>query len=145
MAPFKRKKILVVEDDLQVAFGLQKRLLHAGFEVVTTGSGEGAIYCAECEQPSAITLDVRLPDIDGLEVAWRLRRNAATSNIPIIFITGKADRHFKEDCNDVGGLYFIRKPYDPDLLIRLLKSVLAQDELGELQELSAAKRRQPVA
>jgi DNA-binding response OmpR family regulator len=143
MQPFLRKKILIVEDDPEMSFGLQKRLSRGGFDVVHTGNGRAAVYCAEFEQPALITLDVRLPDIDGLEVAMLLRRNPKTNSIPIVFITGKADRHFKDECTAVGGMYFIRKPYDPDLLIQLVRSLLEQDAPVRSPEMPRARRLQP--
>jgi len=145
MEPFVRKKILVVDDDPQVATSLARRLSHAGFEVLSTRSGRGAIHCAQCQHPALMTLDVRLPDMDGLEVAMRLSHDAQTAAIPIIFITGTADRHLKENFDSNDDHYFIRKPYDPDLLIRLINSLLARDELGEMRRVSKAKRRQPVS
>lgn len=141
---FPRKKILVVEDDLQAANGLVMWLSSSGFEVVTTYSGHAAIEVARSEHPDAITLDVQLPDLDGREVATRLHDDRDTAKIPIVFVTGKADQHFKQQCAAVGGKYFIRKPYDPDLLIRLLRSLLAMDGLEEMRQISQAKRRQPL-
>jgi DNA-binding response OmpR family regulator len=144
MEAFLRKKILVVEDDPQVANGLSRRLMNANFDVVSTHSGQSAIHYAHSEHPALITLDVLLPDLDGFEVAMQLGHDPDTARIPIIFITGTANRHITENCGRIGSRYFIRKPYDPALLIQLINSLLARDELAEVRRISQAKRRQPV-
>jgi two-component system OmpR family response regulator len=135
----KRKRVLVVEDDPQVSNALAQRLKHSGFEVVTAASGVEAVHAATNQSIDVMTLDVRLPDMDGFEVASILRDELSTKNIPIIFITGKVDRYFKGRCKDVGARFFIRKPYDADLLLHTLKSVLTDETemslapQGELQ------------
>ena len=138
------KTILVVDDDPNVVLALQKRLTHAGYRVLTALTGEDALASARGEQVDAITLDVAMAGaFNGLEVAEFLRQDVRTASIPTLFVTGTADARFKEKCEAAGGTYFFSKPYDADLLIRVLKGLFASDELGEVQRLSRAKRRQP--
>lgn len=139
-----RQKVLVVEDDPLMSFGLTRRLTRASYDVTPTRTGRSAIHYAESLRPAIITLDVRLPDMDGLTVAKELARDQQTANIPIIFITGVADPHLTDELESNGRHYFIRKPYDGALLVRLMNSLLACDELSEIQRISQAKRRQPV-
>jgi len=137
-----RKTILVVDDDPQVQFAMQKRLVHCGFDVVTAASGREAVRCASQFRPHAILLDVRLPDFDGLEVASVLQDCERTRGIPIVFVTGKVDSHFKETCRQRGGLYYIRKPCDPDLLLHLLNSILdKENHSDEIQRASPEQRK----
>jgi CheY-like chemotaxis protein len=139
------KTILVVDDDAGMLVVLQKRLEHAGYRVLTATDAVQALDWAESEHVDAISLDVRLPgDIDGLELAVRFRSNPLTGGIPIIFITGSADDTFGETCRAAGGRCFLAKPYDPDLLIQVLRNIFGADELGEMRRISQAKRRQPV-
>lgn len=138
------KRVLVVEDDVQVLRSLEKRLTQAGFAVLTARRAEEALALAREEQPDAMTLDVRLPDFDGVELATILSENPVTARIPIVFISGKVDRALR-DVAEVGPRrFFIHKPYDPALLVRLLQSVLGGDELAEIRSIMMAKRRQPV-
>lgn len=138
------KTILTVDDDIKILLGLQKRLTHEGYRVISATDGGSAIELARDETPDAISLDVRLPgDLDGLEVAATLQEDPRTARIPIIFVTGSADQEFKAKCQAVGGKYFLAKPYDSDLLLQLLRGIFARDELAEIRNLSAAKRRQP--
>jgi CheY-like chemotaxis protein len=117
------KTLLVVDDDDQARHAIEKRLRRSGFHVITAGSGHQAFTLADRHCPDAITLDVRLPDMDGLEVAQWLHDHPRTSSIPIIFLAGKVDRHFREASRAVGGKYFIRKPFDPELLVKAVNDV----------------------
>jgi CheY-like chemotaxis protein len=136
---------LVVDDDTAGLLSLQKRLSAEGLEVLTATHGAGALECARRQPVDAITLDVALPgELDGLGIAAALQQDPRTARIPIIFVTGTADDAFKEKCRQAGGQYFISKPYDGDVLTRLLQGIFATDELAEIKTISMAKRRQPV-
>ena len=138
------KTVLAVDDDYQVLIGLERRLSQAGYRVLTATNGQDALDQVRTHLPDAISLDVRLPgDVDGLEVAACLKKDLRTAKIPIIFVTGSADDQFKRRCQTSGGKYFIAKPYDPDLLLQMLSTILATDELAEIKRISSAKRRQP--
>lgn len=117
------KTVLVVEDDNHARHAIEKRLQRSGFQVITADTGQEALGLAERCQPDAITLDVRLPDMDGLEVAQRLHDQERTTHIPIIFVAGKVDRHFHETSRAVGGRFFLRKPFDPELLLKAVNDV----------------------
>lgn len=139
------KTALVVDDDRQILWSLEKRLSQIGLVVLTAANGGDALELAKAGKMDVILLDVRLPGkLDGLGLAVALRDDPGHAHVPIIFVTGMADGHFKAHCQEVGGNYFVCKPYDPDLLVRLIQSVLAQDELAEIRRISAAKRRQPM-
>jgi len=82
-----KSTILIVEDDTDVADMLNAYFYIQGYEVVTVNWGEDAIKVCRSNRPDLIILDIRLPDIDGFEVARRLRSNQRTEDIPIIFLT----------------------------------------------------------
>ncbi|TWT40464.1 CAI-1 autoinducer sensor kinase/phosphatase CqsS [Phycisphaerae bacterium RAS1] len=139
-----QKKVLVVDDDLGVVLALAKRLREVGFQVQTATSGTDAFRFARAGGIDAITLDVGLwDDVDGLDVASVLSREPDTSEIPIIFITGRADSEFEERYRDSGGRFFLAKPYDFDVLLGILDRIFAHDELAEIRQVSELKRRQP--
>ena len=66
-----------------------------------------------------------MPEMDGFEVARRLKRNPLTDNIPIIFITAKTDAGSFIEGFDIGGEDYIMKPYDPHLVLKIVKNKLA--------------------
>lgn len=139
------KTVLVVDDDASVCLALQKRLAHAGYRILTALNGEEALSFARDDRVDAITLDVALGgSLSGLDVAAALNRDPQTAAIPVIFVTGTADNQFNEKCRAVGGTCFLAKPYDAELVLRLLEGIFAQDDLAEVKRLSKAKRRQPM-
>jgi len=84
-----KKKILIVEDDEDFLFILQKKFTDAGFAVVTAQDGEGGAESAEMERPDLILSDVLLPKINGTEMAKKIK--AAKIDLPIIFLTNLKD------------------------------------------------------
>ena len=97
------------------------------------------------DQVDAITLDVALEEsLSGLDVAASLNKDPRTAGVPIVFVTGTADAQFRKKCEAAGGTYFLSKPYDAELVIRILASIFGKDELMEIKRLSHAKRRQPI-
>jgi DNA-binding response OmpR family regulator len=113
-------KILIVDDDLQslklVGLMLQRR----GYTIVAARGGEQALAKAESDAPDLIILDVMMPDLDGLEVCRRLRSQPATSQIPVIIFTAKAQVGDKVDGFQSGADDYITKPIHPnDLAARV--------------------------
>jgi two-component system cell cycle response regulator DivK len=92
----KRKRILVVEDN-QLSSKLLKQLLTAhGYKVVETPDGLQALDLARDEQPDLILMDLRLPDINGLEVTRLLKQDERTKTIPIIAVTALATPDYEK-------------------------------------------------
>src|SRR6266545_239718 len=85
-----KQKILVVDDEPDALELISYNLKAAGYDVITADDGEEALKKARAGQPALILLDVMLPEVDGLEVCKTLRRDPATSPIPIIMLTAKA-------------------------------------------------------
>jgi CheY-like chemotaxis protein len=119
-----QKTVLIVDDDNDVRGALETRLLKANFRVLSASSGSEALNLAELHRPDAITLDVRLPDLDGVEVANRLRSADRTAATPIVFVTGNLDSHVREAAHWMSDTYFLRKPYDSELLIVALQRAI---------------------
>ena len=111
----KAKRILIVDDEADVLIVLKKGLEKHGFSVLQADNGVAAMQTAIAEKPDLIILDVDLPDIEGGQVAANLKANAATQDIPIIFLTAllsKEEEGRHSRC--VGGNKTIAKPYDID-------------------------------
>lgn len=107
-----KPKILIVEDDLDVADMLNAYFNVQGYDVRTANWGEDAVRASIEDQPELVILDIRLPDIDGFEVARRLRRNRKTAEIPIIFLTEKRARSDRLQGLEIGADDYITKPFD---------------------------------
>jgi DNA-binding response OmpR family regulator len=127
-----KSKILIVEDDLDVAEMLTAYFRVQGYDVFTVNWGEDGVRATLDSQPNLIILDIRLPDIDGFEVARRVRMNHRTQSIPIIFLTEKRDRADRLRGLELGADDYITKPFDvQELRIRVRNSLrrASQDSL----------------
>jgi DNA-binding response OmpR family regulator len=107
-----KSKILIVEDDLDIAEMLNAYFRVQGYEVFTVNWGEDGVRAAQTVLPDLMILDIRLPDIDGYEVARRVRSDRRTNEIPIIFLTEKRERVDRLQGFEVGADDYITKPFD---------------------------------
>jgi PleD family two-component response regulator len=127
-----KPKLLIVEDDLDVADMLTAYFRVQGYEVFTVNWGEDGVRSCQTSQPDLVILDIRLPDIDGYEVAKRLRSNRKTQSIPIIFLTEKRERADQLQGLELGADDYITKPFDvQELRLRVRNSLrrAGQDSL----------------
>lgn len=107
-----KPKIMIVEDDLDLAEMLNAYFRVQNYDVVTAAWGREAIEISEQEELQLVVLDIRLPDIDGYEVCRQLRLQRRTQNLPIIFLTEKRDRIDKLQGLELGVVDYITKPFD---------------------------------
>jgi two-component system phosphate regulon response regulator PhoB len=119
-----KPKILVVEDEPDAAELVEFNLKAAGFEVVVAANGSDAIERARVHSPNLILLDVMLPEVDGLEVCKILRRDPATSPIPIIMLTAKAAEFDRVLGLELGADDYMTKPFSPRELVLRVKNLL---------------------
>jgi DNA-binding response OmpR family regulator len=122
-----KRKILVVEDDVQIAKVLRLELEHEGFEVEVCGDGASAIERA-LKGPDLIILDLLLPRIDGLEVCRRVRRH---STVPIIMLTAKDAVPDRVTGLDTGANDYLSKPFSIEELLARIRVQLREREPGE--------------
>jgi DNA-binding response OmpR family regulator len=119
-----KSKILIIEDDLDVADMLNAYFRVQGYEVSTSNWGEDGIRAVATIRPDLVILDIRLPDIDGYEVARRLRADRKTNIIPIIFLTEKRDRADRLQGLEIGADDYITKPFDvQELRLRVRNAI----------------------
>lgn len=112
-------------------------MLHAyfrvqGYQVETANWGEDGIKAAEEHLPGLIILDIRLPDIDGYQVATRLRENRSTKDIPIIFLTDKRKREDRLQGLELGADDYITKPFDVQELRLRVRNAFRRKNQGAL-------------
>jgi DNA-binding response OmpR family regulator len=127
-----KSKILVIEDDQDLAEMLNAYLRVQGYEVVTMNWGEDGISAAQTSRPDLLILDIRLPDIDGFEVARRLRADRKTSDIPIIFLTEKRERSDRLAGLELGADDYITKPFDVQEMRLRVRNVLKRSKQDTL-------------
>ena len=127
-----KSKILIVEDDLDVAEMLNAYFRVQGYEVFTVNWGEDGVRAAQTVMPDLMILDIRLPDIDGFEVARRVRGDRRTNEIPIIFLTEKRERTDRLQGFEAGADDYITKPFDVQELRLRVRNALKRVSQGSL-------------
>jgi twitching motility two-component system response regulator PilH len=113
----KGRTVLVVDDAVVDRTYLQDILLGAGHRVLLAESGEQALTLARSEKPDLVLMDVNMPDLDGFATTRRLKGDAATRDIPVVFVTGK---HQKADIawgRILGAHGYIAKPFTAEQIL----------------------------
>ncbi|MBX3084921.1 MAG: response regulator [Anaerolineae bacterium] len=123
-----KAQILIVEDDLDLSEMLNAYFRVQGYEVLTATWGEDAVRMSQEFPLDLVVLDIRLPDIDGYEVARRLRSNRRTQNVPVIFLTEKRERMDKLTGLELGVVDYITKPFDIQELRLRVRNTLRRAE-----------------
>lgn len=113
-------KILVVDDEENIRKLVNYNLVLDGFEVIMAIDGKEGLEKAINEKPDLILLDIMMPEIDGLEVCSRLKKNPETRDIPIFMLSAKGQMKDLEDAFDVGADNYITKPFDVDKLSEII-------------------------
>jgi len=124
--------ILLVEDDPDVSEMLSAYFRVLGYEVMPVFAGEDALAASRSKKLDLILLDIRLPDIDGYEVAHRLRENRRTADIPILFLTEKRGRSDRMRGLELGADDYITKPFDIQELRLRVRNAIRRSAQGPL-------------
>ena len=118
------KKILIVEDEKDIARLLDYNLKKEGYRTVLSYEGSAAPLLAAKERPGLIILDLMLPGLDGLEVCRRLKMDGKTAAIPIIMLTAKGEESDKVVGLEMGADDYVTKPFSVKELLSRVKAVL---------------------
>jgi DNA-binding response OmpR family regulator len=119
-----RKKILVVEDDQDLAELLSFNLRNAGFAIGTASDGVEALKKARSAAPDLILLDLMLPELDGFAVCEILRHDPATASVPIIMLTAMSGELARLAGLEAGANDYITKPFSPRQLLARVEAIL---------------------
>ncbi|MFA6384773.1 MAG: response regulator [Candidatus Omnitrophota bacterium] len=118
------KKILVVEDEVDIAKVLLKRLNDAGFETQCALDAYLAVKFCHDFAPDLVILDLMLPAGGGLFVLENIRASAKTNSIPVLVLTGIKDEEYKQKVLDQGVSAYMEKPYEHQELIKTINKIL---------------------
>ena len=119
--------ILVVDDEPKITRLVRDYLESAGFGVVTAVDGQEALMRVRTERPDLVVLDLGLPQLDGLDVTRRLRRE---SDLPIIMLTARDDETDKIIGLELGADDYVTKPFSPRELVARVRAVLRRRDRG---------------
>ena len=123
-----KKRILVVDDEVDFVKMLQARLKIEGYEVLTAEDGIQGIRMARKEKPDLIILDIMMPGLDGHSVCDMLKKSTLTWSIPVIYLTARTGQADELTAMEKGAEYYLTKPYNPAVLMEMIKSALTKNE-----------------
>jgi len=139
-------RVLVIDDEAPIRLLCRVNLEAEGVEVLEAADGPSGLEKARAEVPDVVLLDVMMPGLDGWRVAEELLDDERTAQIPIVFLTARAELRDRARGLDLGGVDYVTKPFNPvelaplvrDLLERVAKGerdALRREKLGELRAL----------
>jgi len=124
ISPIKARKVLIVEDDVNVARALSIRMKAAGYETNVANDALAGVRCAVLSKPDLVVLDISLPAGDGFTVAERIQSHIPTPT-RIIFLTASKRPDFRQRAERLGASAFFEKPYEADALLEAVRQALA--------------------
>lgn len=127
-----KKKILAVDDESDVLLILKTALLSEGYQVFTATNGPDAIVIASEENPDLIVLDMMMPEMNGFDTLRKIREEPRQASVPVIMLTGVADKERIREALDLGIEYYIVKPFEFHDLISKVKIAIADSSRPSL-------------
>jgi DNA-binding response OmpR family regulator len=119
------KKILIIDDELDILKMTEFRIRKAGFATVTASNGKQGLEMAREEHPDLILLDYRLPEMNGLDVYNKLKSSEGLKNIPVIFLTAsRGNEDIKRILEESGARHIMIKPYEPQELLAKIREAM---------------------
>jgi len=125
-----RKKILIVDDDLDLCHILQTVFEQLGYDTVLAVNGKEAVDLATSQLPDLILMDIMLPVMDGLQATRLIRENPSTHSTPIIAMTARVSIEDKENCFRSGCDDFIAKPFTVKEMTSCIEKLLQQSSVN---------------
>ena len=117
-------RILIVEDDPDIAELVARYLEKAAFETDRAASGRDALQMIAVNPPALVVLDLMLPHVDGLEICRRLRSDQKTAAIPLIMLTARAEESERIVGLELGADDYLAKPFSPNELVARVRALL---------------------
>jgi DNA-binding response OmpR family regulator len=135
-------RVLVIDDEAPIRLLCRVNLQAAGMEVVEASDGATGLELARRTNPDVILLDVMMPGLDGWKVAEELLDDPVTDEIPIVFLTARAELRDRARGIDLGGVDYVTKPFNPLELAPLVRELLERVQQGQRDELRREKLSQ---
>ena len=132
-------RVLVIDDEAPIRLLCRVNLEAEGIPVLEAADGTTGLDLARDEHPDVVLLDVMMPGLDGWRVAEELLEDDRTRDIPIIFLTARAEFRDRARGLDIGGVDYVTKPFNPLELAPLVRQLLDRIEKGERDELRGEK------
>ncbi len=119
-----KKKILIVEDNLDLTYILLRVVENAGYDPILAVNGKEAVEIADSQIPDLILMDIMMPEMNGFEATRLIRDNPKTRCIPIIAVTAMSSAKDREECLKCGCSDYLSKPFIPSQLAATIEKHL---------------------
>lgn len=126
------KKIVLAEDEPQIARLIEFKLKKEGYQVTWKENGEEALKAIKADKPDLILLDVMMPVMDGYEVLRRLKEDENLRSIPVVMLTARAQERDVVKGIDMGAEDYITKPFHPAELLARVKRILGKKKSNDI-------------
>jgi len=120
----KKKKILVVEDEVQLAEGLEARLHLEGYQVIRAANGKEGVDQARSQQPDLVIMDLMMPKVNGFDACQMIKSDDRTKKIPVLILTAMQTLGATDDAFHAGADAFLPKPYNSERLLEKVRRLL---------------------
>ena len=131
--------VFVIDDDPSIRSGVRSLIASVGLRVLTFGSARDFLRSPRPDAPACLVLDVRLPDLSGLDLQRELRESDI--HIPIIFITGHGDIPMTVEAMKAGAVEFLTKPFRGQNLLEAVQGAIARDRAARQERAEIAELR----
>src|SRR5256886_15295283 len=137
-APERLGKVLLLEDEQDVAELIRYNLVKEGYDVLVSCNGAEALRLAREHRPDVILLDIMVPQLSGWEVGGRLKKDPDVAQIPVIMVSGRVEEGDKVLGFEVGADDYVTKPFSPRELIARIRAVLRRGRPADAKEKKAS-------
>jgi DNA-binding response OmpR family regulator len=134
-----KTRVLVIDDEAPIRLLCRVNLEAEGMLVLEADDGPTGLVEARTSRPDVILLDVMMPGLDGWAVAEELVSDASTRDIPIVFLTARAELRDRARGLELGGVDYVTKPFNPVDLASLVRNLLDRVQAGEQADVRSEK------
>jgi DNA-binding response OmpR family regulator len=120
-----RAKLVLIDDDPDQLKVLTYRFKQQGYEVLTASSGKRGLELVRSSKPAAVVMDLGLPDVHGLEICRAIYDDRQLCHIPVVIVSGMEHADVVRQTRTAGASFYVRKPYDPNALLLLVRQAIA--------------------
>ena len=131
MPPLTSKKILIVEDEADIAQLVKLYLEKDGFRTTTARTGIDGLKMIKTDRPDMVILDLMLPEMDGLEICKKIRSAMDTALLPVLMLTAKAEESDTIIGLELGADDYVTKPFSPKVLVTRVKALFRRLERAD--------------
>jgi DNA-binding response OmpR family regulator len=124
-------RILIIDDESDLVWAIRYSLRADGHEVLTAANGLAGLATMRASRPDLVVLDVAMPELDGIQVCWQLRRDPALAALPVIFLSHRSAVEDRVSALEEGGDDYLAKPFDLRELKARVRALLRRDRGAE--------------